>query len=82
MKNNDFNKMCSRYNVSINELNERFNIPLRTLKAWRYGERKPPDYVLFMLEKLILIYHYECLKRGAAVNACAEEKEAHNGDKG
>lgn len=54
MKNNEFNSMCEFYNISINELNERFNIPLRTLKAWRYGERKPPDYVLTMLEKLLI----------------------------
>lgn len=53
MKNNVFNRMCRSYRVNINELNARFHIPLRTLKAWRYGERKPPDYVLYMLEQLI-----------------------------
>lgn len=66
MKNNDFNKMCNYYNVSINELNTYFKIPLRTLKAWRYGERKPPDYVLFMLSQLIN-------------DRFTHKKEAHNG---
>lgn len=57
MKNNVFNRMCRSYGVNINELNARFHIPLRTLKAWRYGERKPPDYVLYMIEMLIKEAH-------------------------
>lgn len=53
MKDNEFNRMCKYHNVTINELSKSFNIPLRTLKAWRYGERKPPDYVMYMLVKLL-----------------------------
>ena len=35
-----------------------FNIPVRTIQQWEQGVRKPPDYVIFMMEKIIITDHY------------------------
>ena len=37
------------------EFAERYNIPFRTIQNWELGTRKPPDYILTLLEKQILI---------------------------
>ena len=31
----------------------KFGIPLRTYQSWELGERKPPEYVLTMIIRLI-----------------------------
>lgn len=31
-----------------------FNIPLGTLSHWEQGIRKPPQYVVFMIEKILI----------------------------
>lgn len=32
-------------------LSDRYLIPMRTIENWCYGTRKPPDYILFMIQK-------------------------------
>lgn len=32
-------------------LSDRYLIPLRTIENWCYGTRKPPDYIIFMIQK-------------------------------
>lgn len=33
----------------------KFNIPIRTLEAWEAEKRTPPQYVIDLLEKVILM---------------------------
>ena len=35
------------------EFEEKYGIPKRTYEAWEMGERKPPQYVLDLLEKAV-----------------------------
>ena len=32
---------------------EKYGIPKRTLESWEMGERKPPEYVVTLLEKAV-----------------------------
>lgn len=32
---------------------EKYGIPKRTLESWEMGERKPPEYVVALLEKAV-----------------------------
>ena len=35
------------------QFSNRFEIPLRTLQCWEIGQRKPPDYIPKLLERII-----------------------------
>lgn len=39
--------------LSYRKLAERFHIPYRTMENWSGGQRKPPEYVLLMMEELL-----------------------------
>lgn len=45
--------LCTEYGIGQSELARRFGIPLRTVQGWYLGERKPPAYVVTMLEQLL-----------------------------
>ncbi len=45
--------ICVEYHITGSEISRRFNIPLRTVQDWKSGKRKPPEYVLNMLEELL-----------------------------
>lgn len=40
--------------ISRAEFSRRYNIPLRTLENWESGVRTPPDYVVSLLERVVL----------------------------
>ena len=40
-------------NLSQAKFCDRYGIPLRTLQSWEIGERKPPEYLLKLLERAI-----------------------------
>ena len=46
-------EICEKYGYSQSALARRFNIPLRTVQGWHIGERKPPEYVLGMMEEIL-----------------------------
>jgi len=35
------------------EFGNLFGIPMRTIQEWEYGHRKPPSYVLKMMEEIL-----------------------------
>lgn len=39
------------------EFAKKYDIPLRTYQHWENGDRKPPQYVLTMLQRLAEIDH-------------------------
>ena len=41
--------------LSQARFSEKFRIPVRTYEQWEAGSRKPPDYVICMIERLIEI---------------------------
>ena len=50
---NPIKDLCERYNVRQAELARCFDIPLRTVEDWHAGRRKPPSYVVNMIERLL-----------------------------
>lgn len=46
-------QICRHYGVTQAELARRFKIPLRTVQQWYAGDRKPPDYVVAMIQKIL-----------------------------
>lgn len=32
-----------------------FKIPVHTLQQWEQGLRKPPEYIIYMIEKILLL---------------------------
>ena len=45
--------------LSQARFSEKFRIPVRTYEQWEAGSRKPPDYVIWMIERLIEIEREE-----------------------
>ncbi|MGN1342045.1 MAG: helix-turn-helix domain-containing protein [Bacilli bacterium] len=45
--------ICIKYNLSQTELSKYFNIPLRTIQNWHSGSRKPPEYIIDMIIKIL-----------------------------
>ena len=39
--------------LSQSQFAEKFHIPIGTLQHWEQGVRKPPEYVIYMIEMLI-----------------------------
>lgn len=39
--------------LSQSKFAEKFHIPIGTLQHWEQGVRKPPEYVIYMIEVLI-----------------------------
>lgn len=38
--------------MSQSEFSKYFGIPMRTIQCWEIGQRKPPDYIPKLLERL------------------------------
>lgn len=47
------NQISERTGMSYRKIAERFGIPYRTMEAWSGGKRKPPLYVLLMIDELL-----------------------------
>ena len=45
-----FADMLVAYDISMTELSSRYGIPYRTLQGWKDDSRKPPEYVLELIE--------------------------------
>ena len=43
----------SRTNLSAQKFGDKFGIPLRTIQDWERGERKPPEYVVDLLDRAV-----------------------------
>lgn len=71
MANVTISELMSRYGVNDREMSLLFNIPERTVLAWRTGYRCPPDYVVSMIS-YILGLHFE---GGLVYGKKATEKE-------
>lgn len=48
-------EICETYGLKQAELARHFGIPLRTVQDWHAGRRTPPDYVVNMMVKLLII---------------------------
>ena len=48
-------EICETYGLKQTELSSHFGIPLRTVQDWYAGRRNPPDYVVNMMVKLLII---------------------------
>ena len=45
------------------EFSQTYKIPCRTLQSWEGGERKPPEYVIELLERAVRQDYPERLKK-------------------
>ena len=48
-------ELCEKYNLKQIELSRRFEIPIRTVQDWYREVRTPPEYVVKMIEKLLIL---------------------------
>ena len=56
MKSNEkLRNIRNKTGLSQATFSEKFRIPVRTYEQWETGSRKPPDYVIWMIERLIEI---------------------------
>ncbi len=46
-------EMRTAFGDTQSEFAERYNIPFRTIQNWESGVRKPPEYVIALLEKCV-----------------------------
>lgn len=54
MKSNErLRNIRNKTGLSQARFSEKFRIPVRTYEQWEAGSRKPPDYVIWMIERLI-----------------------------
>lgn len=45
--------LCEKYEMTQKALADRFGIPLRSVEDWAAGRRKPPEYVVSMIEQIL-----------------------------
>lgn len=43
----------NRTNLSAQKFGDKYGIPLRTIQDWERGERKPPEYVVDLLNRVV-----------------------------
>ena len=46
-------ELCREHELTQKALAERFGIPLRTVEDWSAGRRKPPEYVVRMIQTIL-----------------------------
>ncbi|MBQ2862498.1 MAG: transcriptional regulator [Oscillospiraceae bacterium] len=46
----DFKELREKSGMTFKAFSDYFNIPMRTLQGWEYGERKCPPYLLDLME--------------------------------
>lgn len=39
--------------LSQTQFSEKYNVPVQTLRHWEQGQRKCPEYVLLLLERVV-----------------------------
>lgn len=50
-------EVLTKANLSMAEFSRMFDIPVRTVQDWKYENRKPPEYVISMIIKLLKLEH-------------------------
>lgn len=50
---NEIKKLRQSTGLSQSKFAARFDIPTSTLQDWEHGRRKPPEYVINMIRKII-----------------------------
>lgn len=45
--------LCEKYEMTQAAFAQRFGIPLRTVEDWVAGKRKPPEYVVAMIQTIL-----------------------------
>ena len=46
----DIKEIRETYRMSQVQFSREFNIPVRTIQSWEYGERKCPEYLLKLIQ--------------------------------
>ena len=46
-------ELIEKLKLSVREFSEMYNIPYKTVLQWRNGERKPPEYLVKLIEENI-----------------------------
>ena len=46
----DIKEIRETYRMSQVQFSREFNIPVRTIQSWEYGERKCPEYLLQLIQ--------------------------------
>lgn len=46
-------EISAKTGMSYRKLAERFHIPHRTMENWSAGIRKPPEYILLMMQEIL-----------------------------
>lgn len=49
----DIKQIATKYGMSVRAIGRRFGIPMPTVESWSAGTRKPPDYVLKMIDEIL-----------------------------
>ena len=55
MKENIIYQYRSLLNMSQREFAIYLQIPLRTIQSWEQGFRNPPDYVVLLIQRILLL---------------------------
>lgn len=50
---NTIRDIREQYHLTLRQISERFNIPLRTVENWSSGKNTPPDYVIGMMVEIL-----------------------------
>jgi DNA-binding transcriptional regulator YiaG len=46
----EFKELLKQYNLTITEFSRKFEIPFRSAQNWYSGVRKPPDYLIKLIQ--------------------------------
>lgn len=46
-------EICKKYGMGQTDLSRRFDIPLRTIQNWCGEQRKPPEYIVRMMDEIL-----------------------------
>lgn len=52
-------ELRNKTKLSQTQFAKRFNIPVATLRDWEQGRRKPPNYVIEMINKILSLENQE-----------------------
>ena len=69
---NEIEKLRNSLSMTTKDFAEHFGIPYNTVRQWVNGERKAPEYVISMLQKLI-----ECKTQGEQICLFTPKKEKY-----
>ena len=47
-----FGELVEYYNLEPADLSKKYGIPVRTVYSWYQGTRRPPDYLITMIQRL------------------------------